>query len=306
MVFREKQLSIIYSVVIFVICTLFTLAGCVARAEPESEPEAKVEAKAELKAESELESESEVAEGQPLKVLFIGNSYTSAGNLPEVIAQMAKGKGQQIEYTAYTPGGRSLHKHWYEGKAQEMIALGGWDVVVLQDQSLNPAINPANMLKYAGLFCEKIDEVGAKKVFYLTFAYKDTEAWLGRLEESAEKDRLAKLLPKMQTLLNMTYKRAARENGGIAAPAGIAWEMAYSQNPKYPLHASDNSHPDKLGVYLTALVFYATLFDEMPAGMGGRIEYSIDNYGRKSVISVDDETRRNLEKIAWEAVMSTN
>ncbi len=106
----------------------------------------------------------------------------------------------------------------------------------------------------------------------------------------------------MQSLLNKTYLKAARQNNAVVAPVGIAWDMAYSQNPQYPLHASDNSHPDKLGVYLTALVFYAAFFDEMPVDMPGKIEISIDNnVARETVISVEDETRKKLEKIAWEA-----
>ena len=275
---RIVRPSIIYLTALAVTCALIFITGCI--------PEPK----------------SDAAEQKPLKVLFIGNSYTSVGDLPEVITQMAKAKGKQIEYTAHTPGGRSLQKHWHQGKAQQLIARGGWDIVVLQDQSLNPAVNPENTLKYAGLFCKKIDEVGAKKVFYLTFAYKDVQAWLSQVKESKEKKRLAQLLPKMQSLLNKTYLKAARQNNAIVAPVGIAWDMAYSQNPQYPLHASDNSHPDKLGVYLTALVFYAAFFDEMPVDMPGKIEISIDNNdGRKTVISVEDETRKKLEKIAWEA-----
>ena len=45
-------------------------------------------------------------------------------------------------------------------------------------------------------------------------------------------------------------------------PAGTVW----SKVKRDGLWSKDGSHPSKLGVYLTACVFYATLFDESPEG----------------------------------------
>ncbi len=38
------------------------------------------------------------------KVLFIGNSYTGANNLPLLVSEIAAGKGEEITYDSYTPG----------------------------------------------------------------------------------------------------------------------------------------------------------------------------------------------------------
>ena len=244
---------------------------------------------------------------KPLKVLFIGNSYTGRACLPEVISQMAKAKGKHIEYTAHTPGGRTLNKHWDEGKAQKFIAQGNWDIVVLQDQSMNPASAPENMLKYACMFCEEIDKIKAEKVFYLTFAYKARPKWLDRIKDPKQKEHFEKIFANMQPLLNDTYLKASRQNNARLAPAGIAWEMAYKQNPDYPLHSQDNSHPSNLGVYLTGLVFYATFFNEPPIDMPNRIEtFRKNKSDEQVVITVDDVTRKKMEKIAWQATKNTS
>jgi hypothetical protein len=246
---------------------------------------------------------TQTAPQKPLKVLFIGNSYIGRGNLPEVISQMAKAKGKQIEYTAHTPGGRTLNKHWDEAKAQKLIAQGNWDIVVLQDQSMNPASAPRNMLKYANMFCKEIDKIKAEKIFYLTFAYKAPPKWFDKVRDPAQKKLFEKIFANMQQLLTDTYLKASRQNNARVAPAGIAWQMAYKQNPHYPLHSQDNSHPANLGVYLTALTFYATLFNEPPIDMPGKIEtYRKNNSEEKIVIIVDDTTRKKLERIAWQAV----
>jgi len=250
---------------------------------------------------SDAKETSMPAKQKSLKVLFIGNSYTSVGDLPGVITQMAKAKGKDLVCTAHTPGGRSLHKHWQEGKAQKLIEKGGWDFVVLQDQSLNPVSSPKNMLKYADMFCKKIDEIGAKKVFYLTFAYKAPPKWVGEIKDPKKREYFKKLISNMQPLLNKTYLQAAKQNKALVAPAGIAWDIAYKQNPKYPLHASDNSHPADLGVYLSAMVFYSTFFDEPPTDMPARI--NTDRNGKEqSVITIDEPTRMNMEKIATKAI----
>ena len=97
------------------------------------------------------------------------------------------------------------------------------------------------------------------------------------------------------------YIQAAKQNKALVAPAGIAWDIAYKQNPKYPLHASDNSHPADLGVYLSAMVFYSTFFDAPPTDMPARINTYRNGKG-KAVIVIADRTRINMEKIATEAI----
>lgn len=45
------------------------------------------------------------------KVLFIGNSYTSANNLPLLIDEMANSTGDVLIHDANTPGGYRLMNH---------------------------------------------------------------------------------------------------------------------------------------------------------------------------------------------------
>jgi hypothetical protein len=43
------------------------------------------------------------------------------------------------------------------------------------------------------------------------------------------------------------------------APVGLAWAQALQREPGLELWAGDGKHPSKLGSYLTACVFYASL-----------------------------------------------
>jgi len=86
-----------------------------------------------------------------LRVLFVGNSYTYVNRLPEMIRQMslAAKERRPMECRLIAPGGCSLEKHWNDGAVAQAIAGGGWDYVVLQEQSTRPILDPANMHRFA-------------------------------------------------------------------------------------------------------------------------------------------------------------
>ncbi len=75
---------------------------------------------------------------KPLRVLFIGNSYTYFNNLPELLRAVAASQkdGPRIETEGSLSGGKSLQWHWENSRALEAIRRGGWDFVVLQEHSL--------------------------------------------------------------------------------------------------------------------------------------------------------------------------
>lgn len=64
----------------------------------------------------------------------------------------------------------------------------------------------------------------------------------------------------MQNRLRASYKLFADTTKSVMAPAGEAWRKSIAQNPTLELYSSDQSHPSVEGSYLTACVFYETLF----------------------------------------------
>ena len=85
----------------------------------------------------------------PLKVLFIGNSYTSVNDLPAVVAGLAEAAGgRKIKADRHLVGGCTLEKHVKDQKAIDKIRSARWDVVVLQEHSLRPVIDRQSMHEY--------------------------------------------------------------------------------------------------------------------------------------------------------------
>ena len=241
------------------------------------------------------------AKAETLQVLFVGNSYTFVNNVPEQLKIMAQSKGHDLVYEMHTPGGRSFEKHWEEGKAVEKMRAGKFDIVVLQNQSFEPVSNPAKMMKYGKLLAAEADKIGARKIYYLTMAYEEPLGWMKK--DSDEARRSLKLFPEMNDRLAKSYTQLARKTKGGVAPVGVAWKMVYESIPDIKLHAPDHSHANQTGAYLTALVFYATIYSEAPIGMPGRLEVKSRKKGKMTTmeIKIDIKTRKALEVIAWKA-----
>src|SRR3954454_18899209 len=105
-----------------------------------------------------------------LNVLFIGNSFTARNDLPGIIAQLAGSRGKRLEHHLISAGGASLRAHWNAGKAETAIRDGGYDYVVLQEQSTLPIKNAKRMHENVRLFDEAIRAAGARTALYMTWA----------------------------------------------------------------------------------------------------------------------------------------
>ncbi len=221
-------------------------------------------------------------EEKPLKVLFLGNSYTYGNDLPGMIAAMADAAGgRKIETDRITPGGCTFQRHVEGKKALAKIREKPWDAVVLQEQSMMPCVDPKRMHKYARLLHAEIDKRGARTVFFLTWARQHK--------------------PEMQNGLNKAYFTIAKELGAEVAPVGMAWKNAFAADPKLVLHRNDKSHPNPAGTYLAACVFYATLLDKNPVGLPAEIKR-----GNKTLVKLDPKLARKLQEIAWKTVQDVN
>lgn len=190
-------------------------------------------------------------EAPPLRVLFIGNSYTAFNNLPKLLEKIAASQtdGPRIVTEASLSGGKTLQWHWDNKSALAAVRKGGWNFVVLQEQSLlgrtprpgeAPVVSqPELYWEYATRFDEEIRKVGARTVLYATWARDG--------------------FPEQQRRLDEGFTQAARKLGAGLVPTGLAWTVAKLEAPWIRLHMPDRSHPTMAGSFLNALIFYQCL-----------------------------------------------
>ena len=72
------------------------------------------------------------------RVLFIGNSYTAANNLPTMVATIASSANQSLVCSQQTLGGATFYQHSQSNATYATLASQNWDYVVLQAQSQAP------------------------------------------------------------------------------------------------------------------------------------------------------------------------
>lgn len=203
---------------------------------------------------------------KPVRILFVGNSFTARNDLPGMLAQLAiapDGSGHAIEHRLVQRGGASLRMHLNKGDATAALRDEKWDYVVLQEQSTLPIKNAKRMHENVREFGALIRAAGARTVLYMTWA---------RL--NAAKDA--------QQQIADAYTSIGEELGAIVVPAGLAWR-AFLANHKEPvLHDADNSHPTLAGTYLAACTFHAKLFGSETVGEAKKAE-TIDAAHRESI-----------------------
>ena len=204
----------------------------------------------------------------PQNVLFIGNSFTARNDLPGLIASLAASSGKPLRYQLVQAGGASLRAHWNAGHATRLIEGGGFDAVVLQEQSTLPVKNPVRMHENVRLFHEVIQAAGATTVLYMT--------WARRAE------------PQAQNAITKAYTQIGRELGATIVPVGTAWARFLAAHDQPVLHDRDGSHPTIAGSYLAACTFFGALFKESPVGNAA------------AVAGVNEQERAALEASAWQ------
>lgn len=202
----------------------------------------------------------------PQRVLFIGNSYTGVNKLPEVFLEVVKSSGRPAPVVkSSTPGGRTLKQQLGIVPSMKLIDEGGWDVVVLQGQSQEPAIAEKDRAvrkefqESAAELCKRVRAKSpkAKIFFYETWA-RHPDYWKVRGEKWVDVGADPK---EMQSRLRGWYGVVAKDNGAAFVPCGDAWELNYAADKPVRLHAKDNSHPEFVGTYLNALIFFGKIYD---------------------------------------------
>ncbi|MHC4435740.1 MAG: LamG-like jellyroll fold domain-containing protein [Planctomycetota bacterium] len=197
-----------------------------------------------------------MVESEPLRVLFIGNSLTAQIRTAlDSLIQASPYSESTFEYVALDYW--HLQQHVNSENTMSKIRNSDWDFVVLQEQSNKPTLPDrcAEFYDAVAKLSEAIKESGAQVVLYMTWGYRDG----GNHQINPDYET-------MQQNLIEAYTEAARQVDAIIAPVGVAWRHVYRDKPDLSrqLYKVDGLHPSYKGAFLTACVFYATLFDADP------------------------------------------
>ncbi len=203
-------------------------------------------------------------QAQTRRALFLGNSYTAANSLPQMVANMANSTGDTLLFDSNTPGGFRFQAHVSNALSLAKIAAGNWHYVVLQEQSQLPSFPEAQVQTEVYPFARALDSLTqwhnpcAETVFYMTWGRKNGDAnncpiWPPVCTYSG-----------MDSLLSLRYQTMANQNQAIVSPVGAVWKYLRTHAPQIELYEADESHPSVAGTYAAAVGFYTCFFRQNP------------------------------------------
>lgn len=201
-----------------------------------------------------------------LRALFIGNSYTYVNDLPGLSRDLSASKGKRLLIDSYAPGGYSWSQHVADAACLTKIRQGGWDIVVLQEQSQMPSIDFYRYNYSAPSIAALSDSIRAYNpcadiALFMTWGRRlGGQQCINGYCSAPFAD-----FNHMQDTLRSAYEQFAIDNQLVCSPVGMAWKKAL-EDPTVVLHSSDNSHPALTGSYLAACVFYSVMWGEPVTG----------------------------------------
>jgi Secretion system C-terminal sorting domain len=209
-----------------------------------------------------------LAQGQSKRVLFIGNSYIYSNDLPGMLVSMAASTGDTLVVESNNLSSYTLQLHATNAITLAKIMAGGWDYVIIQAQSQEPAFPLSQVEMQVFPYAKQLDSLVnlynpcAETVFFMTWGRQNGDAgncpnwppvctYLG-----------------MDSLLNQRYRMMAEQNNAILSPVGEVWRYIRANNQAISLYVGDGSHPTPTGTYLAACSFYAVLLRKDPSLIG--------------------------------------
>ena len=280
-----------------------------------------------------------LTQSDTLRLFLIGNSFSQ--NATRYLPQLAQEGGHLLKIGRAELGGCSLQRHWeiaeaadknpadpkgkaYNGKSlRELLSSGTWDIVTIQQNSMNSG-DATTYSPYAKKLFDLIKSIQpkAKILMHQTWAYRVDAK---QFTQTADKQN-ASSAEEMWKKSRAAYHAVAKSLGVELIPVGDAFwkinsepETTYkpdvnfnfdaAKSPDLPdqtnsLHAGyrwDNSgkiafdanHANEAGCFLGGLVWYGVLFNQSPA----KLKYLPEK--------VEERFAENLRKVAADVTTNT-
>ena len=204
-----------------------------------------------------------------LHVLFIGNSYTSANNLPQLVQNLSTSAGKTLNIDSNMPGGFPLSSHLNDATTFSKISQGNWDYVILQEQSQIPTID---YYRYNDMYPAMTDLKSvieqynpcAKIITYMTWGRR-----FGGQQCDPSGTYCSPVFANfnhMQDSLTSAYLEISEQLNIQCAPVGVTWQNILNDTTLV-LHSGDNSHPNIDGSYVAALTIFSSIWKQGTSGL---------------------------------------
>ncbi len=185
-----------------------------------------------------------------MRILMLGNSYTSANHLPLMLAEMAG-----AEVIAHTRGGARLAEQLNPAtklgnKTLKALHDEKWDYVIVQEMSNGPITSKEKFMTNLSKLCGLIRKNGATPVLFATWAYEKNGKQLKKFGMEYED---------MICSMKETFRETVKRTSCLLADVTTAFEQ---QAETVKLYAPDGSHPSEAGSKLAARTIAKVIWND--------------------------------------------
>lgn len=220
---------------------------------------------------------------EPMRVLFVGNSFTFFCDTPGIFEFLCKSRKIPVQIDSSTPGGYSFAQHARNRRTQQLLSQK-WDWVILQGQSLEPVYRKNECLHWGKYLAKQAMDNGAKVLFFNTWGYRQPATKEFDLD--------------MHNKICQTYCELALAMNCKLAPCGPAWKTVHEKYPNLDLYNPNdgNCHPSLQGAYLNACIFFTITTGKSPRNLPTLIDK------RNAKFSVNRQRAAILQQVAEQTV----
>jgi hypothetical protein len=217
----------------------------------------------------------------PLRVLFIGNSFTYANDMPAMFEGIAlhRQPNKKIQVSSATEGGYALWQHAGDDNTKNaLMRAGPWDFVVLQDQSEMPLKESSSkvMDQWCVWFDKWIRSYHARPVLLMTWCDLNK--------------------PEDQVAISKVYRDIGVKLNAMVIPAGELMLEVTQKEPEIPLYDDDGHHPGQNGSYLVACLLCNMLMHAQSESVGTMPDHAFEV--TKAAVNISEPIAKKLQKYA--------
>lgn len=202
-----------------------------------------------------------ISQVEPVKVLFIGNSYTHMNNMPALFELIAKSQGTDVYVEMSAESNHTFEMHTQRKTLFETIRSQKWDHIVLQGFSRELAQSQEEIDRkttpYVKIILDSIyaNNASTNVLLFMTWGYEN--GYLHREELNTYE--------KMTNKIHVGYTYLSEKFNVSIVPVGLVWKE-FRTASTMRLYKKDGQHPIRKGSYLAACTFYASIFKKNTIG----------------------------------------
>lgn len=189
------------------------------------------------------------------EVLFIGNSITYFNQMPETFENVCNANQDSVNVTVHALGGTGIANHAVNQNVYKLFRENKWDFVIIQPGTSESAATSFPIAATTNRTKQLLDSIYNYSPCAEVLLYEISNGVYGNSQ--SDLDSYNNSLDLIRS--NMEY--LADSTKLYFAPVGEAFKASWNQDLNTLLwNSTGDIHPNPLGSYFSACVFYASIF----------------------------------------------